>query len=81
MSIETGVNLGNRAEKGAEVSEGQDLEKEVTPEQMEEAKRVVLESLGMGEEVSLDNFEATQSLERYQEIEQRLEGVNSQDLH
>jgi len=85
MSIETGGNLDNRVEKGAEVSESQDLEQEVTSEQMEEAKRIILESLGMGEEVRLDDFEeklteATKSLERYQEIEQRLEGVDTQNL-
>jgi hypothetical protein len=56
MSIETGGNLDNRVEKGAEVSESQDLEQEVTSEQMEEAKRIILESLGMGEEVRLDDF-------------------------
>jgi hypothetical protein len=85
MSIETGGNLDNRVEKGAEVSESQDLEQELTPEQIEEAKKIILESLGMGEEVSLDDFEETlieaiKSLERYQEIEQRLEGVDTQNL-
>ncbi len=85
MSIETGGNLSKRVEKGAEVSESQDLEQELTPEQMEEAKRIILDSLGLGEEVSLDDFEetlieATQSLPRYQEIEQGLEGVDTQNL-
>lgn len=85
MSIETGGNLDNRVEQGAEVSESQDLEQELTPEQIEEAKKIILESLGMGEEVSLDDFEetlieATKSLPRYQEIEQKLEGVDTQNL-
>lgn len=85
MSIETGGNLSKRVEKGAEVPEIQYLEQEVTPEQMEEASRIILDSLGMDKEVSLDNFEetlieATKSLPRYQEIEQRLEGVDTQDL-
>lgn len=52
---------------------------------MEETKRIILESLGMGEEGNLEDFEetlieATKSLPRYQEIEQRLEGVDIQDL-
>lgn len=85
MSIEIGGNLSNRVEEAEEVPESQYLEQEVTPEQMEGVKRVVLESLGMGEEGRLDDFEeilieATQSLERYQAIEQRLEGVDTQNL-
>lgn len=85
MSIETGGNLSNRVEKSAEVSERQDLEQEFTPEQMEEASRVILDSLALGEEENLDDFEeklieTTKSLPRYQEIEQKLEGVDTQNL-
>ena len=85
MSIETGGNLSKRVEKGAEVPEIQDLEQELTPEQMEEVSRIILDSLGMGEETRLDDFEeklieATKSLPRYQEIEQKLEGVDTQNL-
>lgn len=52
---------------------------------MEEANKVVLESLGISEETKLDDFEgalleATKALPRYQEIEQSLEGVEAQDL-
>lgn len=85
MSIETGGDLSKRVEEVTEVTERQDLEQEVTPEQIEESNKVILESFGMGEEVSLDNFEetlieSTKSLPRYQEIEQKLEGVDTQNL-
>jgi hypothetical protein len=85
MSIETGGNLDNRVEEAEKVTERQYLEQEVTPEQMEEARRIILESLGMDNEVALDDFEeklieATQSLPRYKEIEQKLEGVDAENL-
>ena len=81
MGIENGGNL----RKAEEVSKGSGVEQEVTPEQVEEANKVVLESLGISEEIKLDDFEgtlieATKALPRYQEIEQRLEGVEEQDL-
>lgn len=74
MGIETGGNL-NQAE---ELAEGSGVEQEVTPEQMEEANKVILESLVISEETRLDDFEgtlieATKALPRYKEIEQSLE--------
>jgi hypothetical protein len=84
MSIENGGNL-NQVEEAEEVAQEQQVEQEVTPEQMEEANKVVLESLGISEEIKLDDFEgtlieATKALPRYQKIEQSLEGVEAQDL-
>lgn len=81
MGIETGGNL-NQAE---ELAEGSGVEQEVTPEQMEEANKVILESLVISEETRLDDFEgtlieATKALPRYKEIEQSLEGVKAQDF-
>lgn len=84
MSIENGGDF-RKVEKAEELAEGSGVEQEVTPEQMEEANKVVLESLGISEEIKLDDFEgalieATKALPRYQEIEQSLEGVEAQDL-
>ena len=84
MGIENGGNF-RKVEKAEELAEGSGVEQEVTPEQMEEANKVVLESLGINEETKLDDFEgtlieATKALPRYQEIEQSLEGVEAQDL-
>ena len=80
-----GIENGGSLRKAEEVSKGSGVEQEVTPEQVEEANKVVLESLGISEEIKLDDFEgtlieATKALPRYQEIEQRLEGVEEQDL-
>jgi|688.fasta_scaffold06202_11 hypothetical protein len=80
----------NQAEEAEELtpegsSKGKTLESKVHPEQVEEANKVILESLGISEETRLDDFEgtlieATKALPRYQEIEQSLEGVEAQDL-
>jgi hypothetical protein len=84
MGIETRGNMGGN-ETGEVSHKENNLEPEVTPEKMEEANKVILESLGINEETKLDDFEgtlieATKALPRYQEIEQRLEGVEVQDL-
>jgi len=84
MGIENGGNF-REVEEAKELAEGSGVGQEVTQEQMEEANKVILESLGISEETRLDDFEgalieATKALPRYQEIEQRLEGVEVQDL-
>lgn len=84
MGIETGNNF-REVDEAEEVAEGKSLESEVTPEQIEAANKAILESLGVAEETRLDDFEgtlieATKALPRYQEIEQRLEGVEAQYL-
>jgi hypothetical protein len=84
MDIETGGNI-SKIEEAEELAKGSGVEQEVTPEKMEEANKVILESLGISEKIQLDDFEgtlieATKALPRYQEIEQRLEGVEVQDL-
>ena len=76
MGIENGGNF-RKVEEAEELAEGSGVEQEVTPEQMEEANKVVLESLGISEEIKLDDFEgtlieSTKALPRYQEIERRL---------
>jgi len=80
-----GIENGGNFRKVEEVSKGSGVEQEVTPEQVEEANKVILESLGINEETKLDDFEgtlieATKALPRYQEIERSLEGVEAQDL-
>ena len=84
MGVENGGNF-RKVEGTEELAEGSGVEQEVTPEQVEEVNKVVLESLGISEETRLDDFEGTlievtKALPRYQEIEQRLEGVEEQDL-
>lgn len=84
MGIETGGNF-RKVEEAEEVAKGSGVEQEVTPEQIEEANKVILDSLGISDETKLDDFEgvlleATKALPRYQEIEQILEGVKAQDL-
>jgi hypothetical protein len=84
MSIENGGNF-RKVEEAEGLDEGSGVEQEVTPDQIESANKVILESLGIREEIQLDDFEsalieATKALPRYQEIEQRLEEVEVQDL-
>ena len=84
MGVENGANF-RKIEETEEVAESSGVEQEVTPEQVEEGNKVVLESLGISEEIKLDDFEgtlieATKALPRYQKIEQSLEVVEAQDL-
>src|SRR3989338_2270549 len=67
-----------RVEKPAE-------QKEISPEKRKQAERTVLDTLEIDSTENLDNFDeklkkATKSLPRYQQIEQKLEGIERQNL-
>lgn len=66
-------------------SEKQTAQKEASPEKRMQAEKTVLDTLGIGSDEKLDDFdkklnEATKSLPRYQQIEKKLEGIERQNL-
>ena len=63
----------------------QGVQKEISPEKRKQAKIVVLDTLEIDSTENLDNFDeklkkATKSLPRYQQLEQKLEGIERQNL-